>query len=714
MKKIVLVGNPNTGKTTLFNSLTKASEHTGNWHGVTVDSKEKAFKFNNSEFKLIDLPGIYSLSPQSFEEKVTSDYLYTNDDFMIINIVDVNNIYRNFYLTLELLNLNRPMILVINKTCKTSDEIYKINEKKLQEVLGIPVIKVNADKCEEVKKLQELIYNLNDKNNIKINQNILKNNKKIEKILENLDKNINFSKNNINIDKNFILKKLLEDDEFLTNKLNISNEQKQVLLKFQSEVSVEEIVKSNYENIDYIFNESNIKKKNKTYGKSKIDKFVLNKYLCIPFFLLTLFFVFYITFFGVGAQMSKSVSFFIQNIFGEWLIKLVSGATNNLIIIDFFKNAIIGGVGSIFSFLPQVVILFMCLGVLEDSGYLSRVAFSLDDIFSKLGLSGKSVYVLLMGFGCSGVATLSSRVMDNKNAKIKTAIITPYISCSAKLPIYTVLGSAFFGANNIFIIFSMYVLGVIIALLLSIFYEKTFLKSSGGTFILEFPAYRKIKFKRLLFIAKENAKQFILRIGTVLISVNIIVWVLSNFSFAFTYVGNYGGESILQVLGKIISPIFIPLGFGSWGPTSALFAGLIAKEIIVSSIAMFNGVKGENLYEGVAGTITNPNSAVCFTPASAVSYMVFCLLYSPCVATLGVLKKEVGKKWLLISMLVQFVVSYLVSLFVYNAVNIILNKGIIFLLFFVILLSLLIYAGLIISKFFSKKHKCGLCKGCKK
>lgn len=719
-KNVILLGNPNTGKTTLFNSLTKSNEHTGNWHGVTVDSKDKKYIYNNQKFNLVDLPGIYSLTPLSYEEEVAVDYLYSNRKTLVVNIVDINNIYRNLYLTLELLMLNQPTILVINETSKSQNCLYNIDEQKLQKILGIKVIKLNAENIKQVEILKKEIFNfynnktaksLEKSSNFNINSNF-----EINKMLQQTTKLIknNFDEK-LEINTQYLAYKCLENDEKIINILNLSNKQKIELSSYQKQIKLEDLAKDKYEIIDNIFKSANIRKTKKVYGKSVLDKIVLNKYLCLPIFLLVLLAVFYLTFFSLGSYLSDMLSNFIQSTVKNGILSLIKSITNNAIIYDFFSTAIIDGLGSVLSFLPQVVILFLCLGILEDSGYLSRVAFSLDDIFSKIGLSGKSVYTLLMGFGCSTTACLTARTMDDKNSQIKTAMLAPYMSCSAKLPIYAVIGSAFFGVNNVFVVFAMYMLGVVVALLLSVFYEKSFLKSKAQSFILEFPPYRLTKPKRLLYLTIDNIKMFLVRIGTLLISVNIIVWILSNFSFTFAFVKSTGEASMLETLGKVLSPIFIPLGFGSWGATSALLAGLVAKEIIISSIAMFNGVSlsDKTLNSKISQSLRISTNPVCFTPASALSYMVFCLLYSPCLATIMVLRKEIGKKWTIISIIVQFVVAYIMALIVYTSTSLILNKGIGVFLIFALVFVLCLFAIIMIIKRFKHIKSCKKCTSCK-
>ncbi|MBQ8444514.1 MAG: ferrous iron transporter B, partial [Clostridia bacterium] len=351
------------------------------------------------------------------------------------------------------------------------------------------------------------------------------------------------------------------------------------------------------------------------------------------------------------------------------------------------------------------------LSILEDSGYLSRIAFLFDDVLSKVGLSGKAVYTLLMGFGCSTTAVLTARNMEDKNSKIKTALLTPYMSCSAKFPIYSVLGGAFFGANNIWVILGLYLLGVVVAVIISYIFEKTCLKSKAQSFILEFPSYRMMSMKRTGKLLWMNVKQFLSRVGSLIIAMNIIVWVLSNFTITFSYIGGKGGVSILETLGRILSPIFIPLGFGSWALVASLLAGLVAKEVIVSSIAMFNGVEGEGL---IANSILSLGAVASFASASSMlSFLVFCLLYVPCFATISVLSKEIGAKWTALSIVIEFAVAYIVSFVVYNVASACEIFGVARVLALLGTLITVIVATVVIFKHFKKKG-CPYGKMCKR
>ncbi len=656
--KYALVGNPNTGKTTLFNSLTKSNEHVGNWHGVTVEEKEKVFLIENNKSILIDLPGIYSLIPLSYEEEVTTNYLKSKKYDCIINICDINKLRSNLFLTLQLMKTTSNLILFVNTFSSRKNKNLKkrIDETKVVlNKLGIKYFIGNASNNQDI--------------------NLFKN-------------------------------------QLSTIKLNYSDKRKKEYINNTSNNYLKDNTDT-YNYINSLFIDNELKKE--PYGKSKIDKFLLNKYLALPLFLAVLLLIFYLTFFSLGAFLSENLRFLIQEVIGGRLVGWLREICGVVWIIDLFEVGIIGGVGSVLAFLPQVILLFFFLSLIEDSGYLARVAFLFEDLFSKIGLSGKSVYAILMGFGCSTTAALTARNMEDKNAKIKTAILTPYMSCSAKLPIYAVIGGAFFGASNIAIIFGLYLLGVIVAILVSLILDKKFLKSKEQSFILEFSAYRIPSLKRIITLLWENIKLFLIRIGTVIFSLNIIVWLLQSFSFDFRFVKTQGGVSILQTLGGIFAPIFAPLGFNNWGATAALLAGLSAKEIIVSSIAMFNGINihGDNMQNQTMRSILDPMSVVCFTPAAALSYMVFCLLYSPCLATISVFKKEIGKKWTAIAIVIQFVLAYTLSLITYNIYKLIEKIGFLnglwTLIGVVVVVSCICYS----FKLVRKKKLCGYCnKNC--
>lgn len=703
-KNIVLVGNPNTGKTTFFNTISKSNEHVGNWHGVTVDIKQKNILVNNNSVIICDLPGLYSLTNYSYEEEVAKTYIYNHND-VIINICDANNLSRNLYLTLELLELKKQVVLCINMKREFLKSKRKIDIEKLNKILGIPIFFIDANNKNEVKKVVEfaLSYKADDFKRLPYVKlfNIEYLNNQTNHFVDQEDKN-----------KTFYLTKLLEKDDFVLNKLKINKDANKLKVynNLCNNYDFSKIYKIRYDFIDEISKQVIINQNNFVYGKSKLDKILLNKYLCFPCFFLILCFIFYLTFSSIGSALTNALSCFIENIFSQPLSTFVQKSTNNQFIISFVNDALISGFTSILNFLPQVVLLFLFLNILEDSGYLSRLAFVLEDFFAKIGLSGKSVFSLLMGFGCSTTASLTSRNMEDKNSKIKTAILTPYLSCSAKLPLYSTICTAFFAKNKVFVIFMLYLLGVVMAIAISYFLEKTFLKSGEQSFILEFPPYRIPNFKRTINNIFINAKQFIIRVGSVMLCFTIVIWFMQNCNFKF----QFGKENtMLKCIGTFIAPIFKPLGFGSWGVVCSLLCGVVAKEIIVSTMSIINNVNIDSSVT-LSQSLLIPTSVICFSKASALSYLVFSLLYLPCISTIAVFCKEIGIKWTLTGCLIQLTVAYVTTFVIYKIYNYFINYGIIAGVLSLMIFIVISIAFMITKKVLNnKRKKCvGVCKAC--
>ena len=649
MEEILLVGNPNSGKTTLYNALTRSNEHIGNWHGVTVEEKKKMMKVKDKNFLLVDTPGLYSLSPLSFEEEVSFKIIEGKNYKKIINICDRNNLQRNLYLSLCLLEENLDIVIAINEIDKKVK--FKVDERKLSTMLGCDVILINAEKKIKVEALKENL----------LKENAIKPLPYLEKIDFSVVKNY-FKNKNKNEQTIFAIKAFERNESFFKLK-GYSDEEIKKIFSLVPTNSLEILTEARYNFLDEVIDKS-CQKVNFTYGKSKLDKVLLNKYLALPLFLLIIAFIFFLTFFSLGAFLSDLLSQFLSLIASPILSGLKSVLGESWVHY-LFSDAIFNGLSTVLSFLPQVVLLFFFLSLLEDSGYMSRIAFTFEDILGKVGLSGKSIYTLLMGFGCSTTAIMTARNMDNKNSKIKTALLCPYMSCSAKIPIYTVVGGAFFGASNIFVIMGLYLLGVVVAILVSLVLDKTVLKSDNQTFILEFPPYRVTSLRRLKNILKNNVKTFLVKVGSIMIAMNIIVFLLSSFTFKFQFVLD-GNGSVLQEIGKFLAPIFEPLGFNNWAIVSALLAGLVAKEVVVSSIAMFNGVD-YNATKLISSSILLSTSVVYFpSTASVLSFLVFCLLYTPCLASISMMKAEIGTKWTIVGIIIQLVVAYVLSFIVYN------------------------------------------------
>ena len=694
MKEVLLVGNPNTGKTTLFNSLTKSDEHVGNWHGVTVENKSKSFFVQDEEFVLVDTPGVYSLCALSFEEGVAVDTIASHKESKVVNICDRNNLQRNLFLTLCLLEEGCKIVLAVNEIDKKS--IFKVDYGKLSKVLGVPVVGIDAEDKKEVDALKKLIAQKEKHESVSKPAYIKKLKWQKTVKIEN------------GFDEELLLVKAYEKDEKFFESVGLESKTFFDAVPKDSILILSEL---RYAFIDEVI-EKCTKRTDEIYGKSKFDKVALSKIFSIPLFFLILAGVFYLTFFSFGAFLSDCTSKLL-GLISSPILSFIEEKFASTWVYELFNVAIFGGIGTVLSFLPQVVLLFFFLFVLEDSGYMSRIAFVFEDVLGKIGLSGKSVYTLLMGFGCSTSAIMTARNMDDKNAKIKTAILCPYMSCSAKIPVYTVVGGAFFGAKNLLVIFGLYLLGVVVAIAISKIFDMTILKSKDQSFILEFPPYRMTSLKRVGKILWKNVKEFVLRVGTIMLSMNVVIWCLSSFSIKFSYVANGEGVSILESLGKILAPIFAPLGFGNWAIVASLLAGLVAKEVVVSSIAMFNGIEA-----GATGLISSSillsGSVVYFSSkASVLSFLVFCLLYTPCIASVSMLASEIGKRWTALSIIIQLFTAYVVSLIIFNIFFAFEIFG-----FWSVILVLLAFIILIFSILFIikkiKKKECGHCKNCSK
>lgn len=690
MIDISLVGNPNTGKTTLYNAITKSCEHVGNWHGVTVDKKTSLFEYNDNTFRLVDLPGTYSLSSYSFEEQVTIDNILQRKS-KIINLCDINAIERNLYLTLQLMEADVDFVLAINMV-KHLDE-YNHLKSKLSKILGNRVILCDGQSNLNVQELLQVVTNTN----ININNKL----PYLEKFNE-LANCIRFNAKNEGLNEYFCAIKLCEYDKEIETRLKLNENQFLVVEKFRKKFSLDFIAKLRY---DYINQILNIPRKS-VYGVSKIDNLFLHRVFALPIFVLIMLGIFFITFDSLGAFLSYYLNVFIKDIVGHNLILFLQSVNVNIIFIDFINKCIINGIGGILAFLPQIALLFLFISILEESGYLSRLAFMFEDWLSKFGLSGKSVFTLIMGFGCTTTAMFTANNLEDKNAKIKTVLLTPYMSCSAKLPIYAVFCGAFFN-QSIFMIFLLYFIGVFTACLLALILENSKLKSNEQSFILEFPAYRFPKMKNVIRNIYINVIHFVSKVGGMLLLFGILVWFLQSFTFDLQFAQD-GKSSILKSISELFAPIFVPLGFGNWGAVSALLCGLVAKEIVVTTLAMINSVNLSNTTTTsiLSLSLISCNSPIHFTGSSALSFMVFCLLYPPCISSMSVMKSQIGKKMTILGLLLQLTLAYIVSFFVYMVSNNFDYTA--FIIISVVLVILLI--SLICINHHEKNNICQICK----
>lgn len=646
--KVILAGNPNTGKTTLFNTLTNSFEHASNWHGVTVDVKQKQYEYAGKKFEVCDLPGLYSLDAYSKEEKIASDFIEQNRDAVVVCILDANNLKRNLFLALELKEKTPNLIFAVNM----AKEVKSFDAKKLEQELGVKTLAIDARKKKSAKTLKEAIADF-----------------AIEQIVPN---------------------KTLEQ-------FDMSDFEKKSKQKFQEIADL-------LNRIGY--------QQNGLYGKSKLDKIVLSKFGSFVIFTLVMGLVFFITFGTIGNTFSEKVN----DIFGALSVKLYDffqGFIKNELLLRFINEGVIAGALSVTSFLPQIILLFACLNFLEDFGYLSRVAFMFDPFFKRLGLTGRSAFSLIMGFGCTTTAIMTSRNLDNKNLQKRTSILLPFMSCSAKLPIFAVIASTFFAKYKALIVFSLYLFAILLMVVVALIFSKKDKEKEEQTFLLEMPKYRAPSLSKVLKNALTAGKNFIVRVGGAIVLSSVVIFMLYNFSFKFQYVGQNSENSILYVLAKLLSWIFKPLGFGSVGATIAIFSGFVAKEMVVSSLAIVNKVP----VDGLALSLASSSSAVWFSPISAISFLVFVLLYTPCVSACIMMKKENGRKEMWLSIGLQIGIAYLASFLVYNILSSIVKRQYGFLAGLLILVAL---AGFAVIKYLKKKNiksvsACnGSCEACLK
>lgn len=699
MNKYLLCGNPNVGKTTFINSLCNTNEHVGNWHGVTVDFKEIPFKTDKNSGVLVDLPGIYSLSTYTFEEEVSRNQIYLTSD-KIINLIDANNLERNLYFTLQLLEMKKELVLCLNMANELKKNGKEIDINILEKELKTKIFLFDAQKKDDVKAI---INNEKYYNNF---EPIYLNNFPIKQAKEQIKNYLS----NSPLNADFLALKCLEQDEYVFEILKLPNNIKDYFVTLNLK---EKIIESRFNYIQNLVKKcQKSNEKAKVYGTSKLDKIFLNKFLALPIFILILCSIFYLTFSSLGVFIADLINSALNFILINPILKLLNNITTSAWIISFFENGIFSVISTLASFLPQIVLLFLFLTILEDTGYLSRLAFLFEDIFSRVGLNGKTVFTLLMGFGCSTTAALTTRTLDDKNAKIKATMLCSYMSCSAKIPLYSVICASFFTKSLPIIIF-LYFLGVLVALFVSVILEKTILKSKENSFILEFPAYRMPKAKRILKTILFNITDFIKRVGSVLLTFSIIIWVLQSCTIKLKFITNPNIEtSILESIGKFLAPVFAPLGFGNYGAVACLICGIVAKEVIVTTMTIINKV---GVGETLSSSLLNSSSPIHFTPISAFSYLIFSLLYAPCIATIGVYFKELGRKWAWLSILIQFVVAYIVTFIFYQIMC--LFNGFNFLSIFLalIIISAIIFAFIMLLKIIKKpKVYCFNCSHCNK
>lgn len=667
--KIALAGNPNSGKTTMFNDLTGSSQYVGNWPGVTVEKKEGKLK-GHKDVIITDLPGIYSLSPYTLEEVVTRDYLLKEKPDAIINLVDATNLERNLYLTTQLTELGIPVVIALNMIDLLNKAGDVIDIKKLSKEIGCEIVETSALKGKGSMEAAEKALKLAQEKNILLPTHQFGN--KVEKALGSIAAHTLFEKDIPSHQIRWFAVKLFERDIKVNEQLKISNDLKCKLEEIIKDVentfdddSESIITNERYEYITDLV-ESCLKKKNRSMSTSdKIDMIVTNRFLALPIFAAVMFIVYFVSVSWLGAILTDWTN---DVFFGEWVQPFASGILNNIGVAEWLNSlvsdGIIGGVGAVLGFVPQMFLLFFFLSILEDCGYMARVAFIMDKIFRKFGLSGKSFIPMLISSGCAVPGVMATKTIENQNDRRMTIMTTTFIPCGAKLPIIALIGGAMFPGIT-WMAPAVYFLGIGAVVISGIMLKKTKLFAGDvSPFIMELPQYHMPAPKGVLIHIWERGKSFIIKAGTVIFVASAIIWFLSNFGFTG---GNFAmvneSESLLASLGKIIAPIFVPLGFGNWQSAVATASGLVAKENIVASFGVLLGL-GRDISEGDSSLLVRISTLFPYQ-AAALSFLVFNMLCAPCFAAIGAIRREMASaKWTLFAIGYQTTLAYALALII--------------------------------------------------
>ena len=654
-----LAGNQNCGKTTLFNQVTGSNQHVGNFPGVTVDKKDGVIK-GYSNTLITDLPGIYSMSPYSSEEIVTREFLLHENPRGIINIVDATNIERNMYLTMQLMELGIPMVLALNMMDEIRENGGSILVNEMEELLGIPVIPISASKNEGIHELIDHAVHVAKYQEAPWRQDFCDENSHggaVHRCLHSIMYLIEDHAIKAKIPLRFAAAKLAEGDKLILEKLELDQNEKNTLEHIIKQMETERgldraaaIADMRFDFIRKVCDATVIKpRESKEHIRSmKIDEILTGKYTAIPAFIGIMAMVFWLTFNVVGAWLSGIFEIAIGWA-TEMAESLLAVGEINEVLRSLIIDGIFNGVGSVLSFLPTIVTLFFFLSILEDSGYMARVAFVMDKLLRKIGLSGRSIVPMLVGFGCTVPGIMASRTLPSERDRKMTILLTPYMSCSAKLPIYGFFTAAFFPQNGAVVMVGLYFTGIIVGILMALLFRKTMFQGEAVPFVMELPNYRMPGAKNVGHLLWEKAKDFLQRAFTVIFVATIIIWFLQTFDIGFNVVEN-SQNSMLAAAAGVIAPLFAPLGFGDWRVSTALISGFMAKESVVATLSILFG--------------TTKNLLATITPLSALSLLVFCLLYTPCVAAVAAVKKELGGKWAVGVALGQCIVAWLVAFIV--------------------------------------------------
>lgn len=659
---IALVGNPNIGKTTIFNKLTGDDQAIGNWPGVTVEKKQGKIKYSEYDIELTDLPGIYSLTAYSADELVARKFILDEKPHVLLNVVDGTNLERNLYLSVQLLEIGIPTVLAINMADEFKRKGISLNTQKLAQKLNIPVIDICAIKNQSLDDLIKICENTAHHANYE--PNFIKYNKPTEVAIAEIFELFKLKNNSLS---RFFSIKLLEKDETIFNlltqniapweQLTLKQSLQEIIKRYEQKYhfgSCESLIAdARYEFIAKLLEGVIFKKEAKAKHSisEKIDKIVLNKYAAYPIFLIVLLAIFEISFGSVGRNLTDKVGNFINTTVYNYVATFLTNCSAPVVLKRLVLEAVLGGVGSVLTFLPQLSLLFMFLSLLEDSGYMARIVMITDKLLKKLGITGKAFIPIIMGLGCTTSAIMSTRIIENEHERKRTILLLPFISCSAKLPVYGLIANIFFSKHLGLVVFSMYLIGVLLGIVVALIFKKFFTKTEDSIFLIELQPYKIPSAKVVLTNTLKECWEFVKKAGTVLFLVSVLIWVLSNFSWQFKMV-DPGAESILKSFGVELAPLFKPLGFGQWQIVLALISGLVAKEAIVSSLSVIYGEMAV-----LSTSLTNMIS-----PLGAYSLMLFILLYTPCVSAFMAAKNEFKSfKPAVFSMVWQILIAYITS-----------------------------------------------------
>ena len=673
---VAFAGNPNCGKTTLFNAYTGAKLKVANWPGVTVEKKEGTAKYRDIDFKLVDLPGIYSLTSYTMEEKLSRQYILEDDVDVIVDVVDASSLERNLYLTIQLIELGKPMVLALNMMDIVEERGMEIDLHRLPEMLGIPVVPVSARKRTGLEVLLHAVAHHKDRlphgfehhheqgshphphheEYAMVYSDEIED--KLDLIIERLQ---NAYPDMVNYRWHAI--KLLENDQEMISKYPIQTAD---ILDRSYE---SDIINQKYDFIHEIISEVLVNKEEKSAGTDKIDRVLTHRIWGVPIFLAIMAVVFFLTF-TVGdwlkGYFEEGVGLVSAGVL-QFLEAIHTGALVQSLVVD----GVIAGVGGVLTFLPNIFILFLALAFLEDSGYMSRVAYIMDGIMGKIGLSGRAFIPMLLGFGCSVPAVMASRALEDRRDRLRTILVTPFMSCSARLPVYVLLSSMFFGKYAMLAAYSMYIIGAVVAILVELVVSKVDKSAGGHTLLIELPEYKTPNGRTIAIYVWEKVKDYLTRAGTVIFVASVILWFLLN--FGVTGMVEDMSQSFAAMAGKWLVPVMAPAGLGYWQVVVALISGIAAKEVVVSSMSVLYGITNiasETGMAQLAGILAQSG----FTALNAYSMMLFCLLYVPCIATIATIKRETASwKWTLSAVLLQLGTAWVVSVLFYQIGRLILG-----------------------------------------